>query len=280
MDEVAGKTAVVTGAGSGIGRALAGRFAAEGMRVVLADVQKDALEQAHAELRESGADAIAVRTDVRKLEDVQALERAAIQAYGKVHVLCNNAGVGSGGPVWEQTEGDWRWVIDVNLWGPINGVRTFVPGMLAHGEDGHIVNTASMAGMVAGPFMGPYNVSKFGVVALSETLYHDLRMAEAKIGVSVLCPGFVSTNIGESGRNRPGEYGEPAMRINQDEARASLFRQMLENGMPPPTLAGIVFDAIKEQRFYILTHPEMKPAIERRMKGILEEKSPGFEGFV
>jgi NAD(P)-dependent dehydrogenase (short-subunit alcohol dehydrogenase family) len=168
----------------------------------------------------------------------------------------------------------------VNLWGPINGVRTFVPGMLAHGEEGHIVNTASMAGMVAGPFMGPYNVSKFGVVALSETLFHDLRMANAKIGVSVLCPGFVNTNIGESGRNRPGEYGEPAVRINVNEDRAVMFRQMLENGMPPPTLAGIVFDAIKEQRFYILTHPEMKPAIERRMKGILAEQSPGFEGFV
>jgi short-subunit dehydrogenase len=152
--------------------------------------------------------------------------------------------------------------------------------MIAHGEEGHVVNTASMAGMVAGPFMGPYNVSKFGVVALSETLYHDLKMANAKIGVSVLCPGFVNTNIGDSGRNRPQEYGEPAMRINPDEERASMFRQMLENGMPPPVLAGKVFDAIKDQRFYILTHPEMKPAIERRMNNIMTEHSPDFEGFL
>lgn len=280
MNEFVGKTAVVTGAGSGIGRALAGRFAAEGMRVVLADVQQDALEQAHAELRESGADAIAVRTDVRKLEDLQALERAAVEAFGKVHVLCNNAGVGGGGPVWEATAGDWQWVLDVNLWGPIHGVRTFMPGMIAHGEEGHVVNTASMAGMVAGPFMGAYNVSKFGVVALSETLFHDLKIANANIGVSVLCPGFVSTNIGDSGRNRPDEYGEPAVRINPDDARAEMFRQMLANGMPPPELAGIVFEAIRKRRFYILTHPDMKPAIERRMNNILSEQPPDFAGFV
>jgi NAD(P)-dependent dehydrogenase (short-subunit alcohol dehydrogenase family) len=280
MNEFKGKTAVVTGAGSGIGRALAGRFAAEGMRVVLADVQEDALQQAHAELREQGVDAIAVRADVRKLEDVQALEHAAVEAFGKVHILCNNAGVGSGGPMGEWTEGDWEWVLGVNLWGVIHGVRAFLPGMIAHGEDGHVVNTASMAGMVAGPFMGPYNVSKFGVVALSETLYHDLRLANAKIGVSVLCPGFVNTNIGDSARNRPAEYGEPAMRVAEDDPRREMFRQMLASGMAPPQLAGIVFDAIKANRFYILTHPDMKSAIQQRMNNILSERQPDFQGFL
>jgi NAD(P)-dependent dehydrogenase (short-subunit alcohol dehydrogenase family) len=280
MKDFTGKTAVVTGAASGIGRALAGRFAAEGMRVVLADVQQDALDQAHAELRESGADAIAVRTDVRKLDEVQALERSAVEAFGKVHILCNNAGVGAGGPMWETTEGDWEWVLGVNLWGVIHGVRTFLPGMIAHGEEGHVVNTASMAGMVAGPFMGPYNVSKFGVVALSETLFHDLRMANANINVSVLCPGFVNTNIGDAARNRPPEYGEPTIRIEPGDARAEMFRQLMANGMPPPQLAGIVFEAICERRFYILTHPDMKPAIEQRMNNILNERSPDFQGFL
>jgi NAD(P)-dependent dehydrogenase (short-subunit alcohol dehydrogenase family) len=280
MKDFKGKTAVVTGAASGIGRGLAERFAEEGMRVVLADIEEAPLFEFEERLLERGVETIAVRTDVRALESIDELRARAVEAFGKVHVLCNNAGVGGGGLTWETRNEDWEWVLGVNLWGVIHGVRAFLPGMIAHGEDGHVVNTASMAGMIAGPFMGPYNVSKFGVVALSETLFHDLRIAGSKIGVSVLCPGWVNTRIGESSRNRPAELGPAPMMADPNSPLAARMREMLSSGMAPAELAGIVAEAIREQRFYILTHPEMKPGIERRFEAIMAEMEPPTLGFV
>lgn len=280
MQQFEGKVAVVTGAASGIGRALTERFAAAKMRVVLADVEEAPLREAEESLLERGVEALAVRTDVRKLESIEELHRRAIDAFGKVHVLCNNAGVGSGGLSWDSSNEDWEWVLGVNLWGVIHGVRTFVPGMIAHGEEGHIVNTASMAGMAAGPFMGSYNVSKFGVVALSETMFHELQMTGAKLGVSVLCPGFVNTRIGEAGRNRPAEFGAGVSLSDPDSPLATVMQTSIANGMPPSELAEVVFSAITDRRFYILTHAEMKPIIRTRMENILEERNPGSPGFV
>ncbi|MBI5289300.1 MAG: SDR family NAD(P)-dependent oxidoreductase [Chloroflexi bacterium] len=281
MQDFKGRTAVVTGAASGIGRALAERFGSAGMRVVLADVEEAPLREAEESLLERGVETIAVRTDVRKLESIEELHARAIEAFGKVHVLCNNAGVGSGGLTWQTANTDWEWVLGVNLWGVINGVRSFLPGMLEHGEEGHIVNTASMAGMVAGPFMGPYNVSKFGVVAFSETLFHELKLTGAKIGVSVLCPGWVNTRIGDSSRNRPEELpAAPLVPSEGGPQMQDVMRNLLASGMPPAELAEIVLRSVEERRFYILTHPDMKDAIRARFDAILEERDPGSTGFM
>jgi NAD(P)-dependent dehydrogenase (short-subunit alcohol dehydrogenase family) len=281
MKDFEGRTAVVTGAASGIGRAMAERFAAEKMNVVLADVQEDALDLVQRVMADAGASVIAVKTDVRRLDQVESLRDAAIDAFGKVHVLCNNAGVGAGALTWETTNADWEWVLGVNLWGVIHGVRAFVPAMIAHGEEGHVVNTASMAGMVAGPFMAPYNVSKFGVVALSETLWHDLRIANSKISVSVLCPGFVNTNIHDSVRNRPLELAnESPPAIPEVTDRGNMLRDLLATGMPPADLAEKVFECVRDDRFYILTHPDMKAGIELRFNAIMDEKAPPPTRFV
>ena len=207
MKDFKGKTAVVTGAASGIGRGLADRFAAEGMNVVLADVERGALDQAAREMTAAGATVLAVRTDVSKLADIEALAEKAYARFGAVHILCNNAGVGGGRGTWDSTQADWEWVLGVNLWGVINGVRTFVPKMLAGGEDGYIVNTASVAGLIAGAGGPSYTVSKFGVVGLSESMFYELQMAGGKIKVSVLCPALTNTRILEAGRNHPDGSG-------------------------------------------------------------------------
>jgi NAD(P)-dependent dehydrogenase (short-subunit alcohol dehydrogenase family) len=275
------KVAVVTGAASGIGRALADRFAAEGMRIVLADVEDDALQAAEGEMSEAGATVLAVRTDVARPEQVDALAKKAVERFGAVHIVCNNAGVGGGGLAWEQSLDDWQWVVGVNLWGVIHGVRAFVPRMLKQGEEGHIVNTASMAGLLAGPYMGAYNVTKFGVVALSETLHHELAMASGgKIGVSVLCPGFVNTNIHDSTRNRPSGRAPDVAPGSPEAAGRDAMRQLLASGMPPVEVAQQVFEAVRDRRFYVLTHHEFKPAILERANNIVEGRAPGSPGFV
>lgn len=272
MTEFKGRVAVVTGAASGIGRALAERFAEEGMKIVLADVEGPALEKAEAEMKADGADVLFVQTDVSKADDVAALAERTLSAYSKVDVLCNNAGIG--GPSWTISDADWRWVLGVNLWGVIHGVQTFVPIMMKNADGGHIVNTASMAAFTAVGGMAPYTVSKHGVVALSECLFHELERAGSSIKVSVLCPGWVNTGIGDSDRNRPGgpvpeEDIEPSVKhFNETVSQA------LESGLPPKEVAEQVFRALVDHTFYILPHPHWKPMIQARIDNVLHERNP------
>jgi NAD(P)-dependent dehydrogenase (short-subunit alcohol dehydrogenase family) len=278
MKDLEGKMAVVTGAASGIGLALARRFAAARMKVVLADIEAAPLAAAAEELSATGAQILAVRTDVCDAEQVAALADETERAFGPVHVLCNNAGVGGGGgALWAVSEADWKWTLDVNLWGVIHGIRAFVPRMLAHGEAGHVVNTASMAGLTATPSLGPYTVAKFGVVALSEVLAKDLDLAGAKLKVSVLCPAFVKTRIAESHRNRPAVPASARGEVPGAGQMASAIRAMVEQGIAPEDVAEQVLAAIHDERFYILTHPETKPAVAVRMKDVLEDRSPKID---
>jgi NAD(P)-dependent dehydrogenase (short-subunit alcohol dehydrogenase family) len=244
------KVAVVTGGASGIGLALARRFAAEGAHVVIGDIEAWALEAAVAELRDNGARAEGLVTDVTDPAQMQALADAAVQHFGGVHVFCNNAGVGAGGLSWEMPLSTWEWVVGVDLWGVIHGVRTFVP-LLIEQSEGYIVNTASVAGLVAAPFMGPYNASKHAVVGISETLHRELEMVAPHVKVSVLCPGWVNTGIAESARNRPLHLQDAA---EADADVASVLRGFIEKGMPPEEVAAKVRDAMREERFWILTH--------------------------
>lgn len=273
MREFRGKCAVVTGAASGIGRAMADAFAGEGMRVVLADIEPAALEQAAAGLRASGATVLAVPTDVSQAEQVQALADRATAAFGRVDVVCNNAGVALSGVTWEYTLADWQWLLGVNLWGVVHGVRTFVPLMLKQGGEGHIVNTGSIAGLTSNPFMSIYNVSKHAVVTLSETLQKELTLLGTQVRVSVLCPGFVNTRILESERNRPA-----ALRNAAATERHPTFQEMahsaLAAGLPPAEVAARVLDAVETGRFYVLTHPEFAPRVRERMEDILEGRTP------
>jgi NAD(P)-dependent dehydrogenase (short-subunit alcohol dehydrogenase family) len=266
-----GRVAVVTGAASGIGFALSERFAGEGMRVVMADVEGPALAEAADLLAGRGAEVLPVLTDVSSGEQVDALRDRALEAFGAVHVVCNNAGVaGLGRPVWEMSRRDWEWVLGVNLWGVINGIRAFVPVLLEQ-DAGYVVNTASLAGLTTG-ILGPYSVTKHGVVALSEGLHFQLAQRGAAVGVSVLCPGWVRTRIGESGRNRPADLeGPPEL----DTEQAAGLRQLLETGMEPSEVAGHVVDAIGAGRFYVLTHPEMNEGIRRRAEEVLAGGPPG-----
>jgi NAD(P)-dependent dehydrogenase (short-subunit alcohol dehydrogenase family) len=275
MQDFEGKVAVVTGAASGIGLALATRFAEEGMKVVLADVEEPALDAAVTRLRQQEHDVLGVLTDVSSEESVRQLASQVIDAYGKVHVVCNNAGVGgSRGLLWQSSPKDWQWLFGVNFWGVLYGVRAFVPIMLEQGEAGHVVNTASMAGMVPGA--GIYGVTKHAVVSLSESLYLHLQMIQAKVGASVLCPGFVSTNIASAERNRPTEL------VNQDEAPLSEFelaiaermRSSIAGGLPPADVAGMVLDAIREERFWITTTDEMDELVRTRLEGFLARRNP------
>jgi len=277
MKEFRNKVAVVTGAASGIGKAMAERFAAQGMRVVLADVEAGALAATEREVRTRGSGVIAVRTDVSRAAEVEQLAARAVEAFGTVHVLCNNAGVGSiGGLLSNQRLEDWEWTLGVNLWGVIHGIRTFLPIMLEHGEDGHIVNTASVAGLISGPFQIPYNVSKYGVVGLSEGLHRELALIGARIRVSVLCPGFVATRIMESERNRPAELPVPPLG-EAEIGYVEMMRRRIGDGLAPAEVARRVFEAISDERFYIITDPdEWKPFIRERMEDILGDRNPGI----
>jgi NAD(P)-dependent dehydrogenase (short-subunit alcohol dehydrogenase family) len=273
MKDFKDKVAVITGAASGIGRAIADRCLQEGMKVVLADVELEALMKTEASMKASGATVLAVPTDVSRARDVEALAQKTIEVFGAVHLLCNNAGVGTEAPIWESTMADWEWVMGVNLWGVIHGVRIFVPLMLAQDTECHIVNTASMAGLISGPGLGVYKVTKHGVVTLSETLHHELAERQAKIKVSVLCPGIVSTRIMESARNRPPQLASVPFGPSSGP-RWEALRRLIPTGMPPEQVADAVFKAVREGQFYILTHPESNEAVRSRMEDILEQRNP------
>lgn len=273
MEELSGKVAVVTGAASGIGLAMATNFLADGMSVVMADVESAALDAAASAL--DPAKVLPVVCDVSDMAQIESMRDQALERFGAVHVVCNNAGVAGGGPIWTQTRADWDWVLGVNLFGVINGITAFTPLLIEQGE-GHIVNTASVAGLISMPWGGTYNVSKHGVVTLSETLWADLQIAGAtNVGVSVLCPGWVQTRIHESGRNRPGiDGGAPPEATEEQAAMAAHVGSLIAEGLNPRQVADMVVDAVRTDRFYILTHPHWNGLISDRYDRILSGEGP------
>jgi NAD(P)-dependent dehydrogenase (short-subunit alcohol dehydrogenase family) len=274
------KVVVITGGASGLGREFANVAAREGMKLVLADVQRDALDRAVEELKAQGASVIAALCDVRKGEQVQALADAAVAEFGGVHLLFNNAGVGSGGLIWENTEADWEWVMGVNVWGVIHGVRIFTRLMLAAAAkdpsfEGHIVNTASMAGLLNAPAMGVYNVSKHAVVSLSETLYQDLQLVGAPIGASVLCPYFVPTGISQSHRNRPDDVRMTAGPTASQLAAQFMTDKAVSSGnVSAEEVAGITFKAIADGQFYIYSHPDALAGVRVNLESVVAGTNP------
>ncbi len=279
MKEFKGKVAVITGASSGIGRGIAERCVQEGMKVVLAGINETNLVKAQSELKSAGGTAISVPTDVSKRSDVELLARKTLDAFGAVHLLVNNAGIPGRMSTWEATWNDWEWVIGVNLWGVINGVKVFTPLMLAQNTECHIVNTSSFAGLMAGYPGAPYAVTKHAVVALSECLYLELEQRNARIKVSVLCPGNVKTNINDFERNRPvALQNEPAEIPAQAQEFRAFMNAFIEAGISPAQVADQVFEAIKQEKFYILTHPEFAPVIQMRMDSLLAGENPKNPG--
>jgi NAD(P)-dependent dehydrogenase (short-subunit alcohol dehydrogenase family) len=275
MKTFTGRVAVITGAASGLGRALAAAFGAQGLKLVLADVDEAALERAGGELRAQGIPVAAQPTDVSQGEAVERLARAALDAFGAVHIVCNNAGVAPLGVVWENAEADWRWALGVNLWGVIHGVRVFTPVLLRQGDEGHIVNTASVAGLIAPPGMGVYNVTKHAVVALTETLHHDLALRGAKVRCSVVCPAFFASGIADSDRSRPAGLRSDRAKTDEDRALDAMLHKATQSGrLSADDIAAAVLDAVRDERFYVLTHPRINGAIERRMRDILEGRAP------
>ena len=266
MQDLRGKTAFITGGASGIGLAMAEAFGHEGMNVMLADIEGGALEAAVAELRGKQIRAEGVRADVTSRDSLRAAALETIARFGKVHLVCNNAGVGAGGPFGEVPERDWDWIIDVNLKGVVYGMEVFEPLIASHGEGGHFVNTASMAGMVSPPMMEPYCATKFAVVAMSEGW--TAQLAGKNIGVSILCPGFVKTRIHESRRNRPDTYGADAREISP-EGQAISGADVL-GGIPTGPVAARVVEAVRDNDLYVFTHPEFKAIVEARFQRILE----------
>jgi len=257
------RVAVVTGGASGIGRAMAARFVADGMRVVIADIEQTALDATAAELGVEG-----VRTDVSDPDSVAALADAVVERHGAVHVVCNNAGVGGGGVISSLTLNDWKWVIDVNLWGVIHGIHFFLPHLLANDDGGHIVNTASMAGLTPWPGIGPYNATKYAVVGISETL--AIELSSTKVGVSVLCPGLVNTNIFSSQRNRPQELRNDT---RKPDARAASGEILQQRGLDPAVVADLVARAVQERTFWILTHPELLDVVDERHRRLMDARA-------
>ena len=274
-----GKTAVLTGAGSGFGLECARIGATLGMNLVLVDVQQDALDQASAEMKAAGAEVLAFRLDVSSADAMQAMSQAVFARFGAPNFVFNNAGVGSGGLIWENTVKDWEWVLGVNLWGVIHGVRLFTPMMLdAAAKDpawqGHIVNTASMAGLLTPPNMGVYNVSKHAVVSLSETLYQDLRLVSDQVGASVLCPYFVPTGISQSHRNRPAELATQKPTRSQLIGQAMTDKAVGSGKVTAAEVAHKVFDAMAADQFYIFSHPKALGNVQSRMDCIVQQANP------
>jgi len=281
MKQFTGGVAVITGGASGIGREFANTAASHGMKLVLADIQQDALDGAVAAFRAQDVDAIGVHTDVSRASDVQALADAAMQTFGQVNLLFNNAGVTSGGLVWEHTEQDWNWVLGVNLHGVVHGVRIFTPLMLAQAKKdenyrGHIVNTASMAGLITAPSQGIYNVSKHAVVALSEALHHDLELVTGQVHCSVLCPSYVQTNIGESDRNRPQSLvNATPLTTSQSVTRQSVLISLAAGDVTAQQVSQVTFDGIRERKLYIYPSPQSLSRVKMRMEDIIAQRNPG-----
>lgn len=281
MKDFSNRVAVITGGASGFGKEFA-RIAADlGMKLVLADVQEDALDATVAEFQARNVPVIGLRTDVSQAGQVQALADAAIEAFGQVNLLFNNAGVGAGGLIWENSERDWEWVMGVNLYGVVHGVRIFTPLMLAAAEkdpafEGHIVNTASMAGLLNPPAMGVYNVSKHAVVALTETLYQDLGLVTEQVRCSVLCPYFVPTGISQSQRNRPAGLANQAPPTRSQMVSQALSDKAVGSGkVTAAEVAQITFDAIRDESFYIYSHPQALAPVRQRFEDIVGQRNPG-----
>jgi NAD(P)-dependent dehydrogenase (short-subunit alcohol dehydrogenase family) len=268
MQELTGRVAVVTGAASGIGAGLARAFAEIGMKIVAADIELEPAQKLADALRGAGGEAIAVRTDVSQPADLEALAERAWDAFGGVHVLCNNAGVCQGGPIWEMTSEDWRWLLSVNFGGVINGCRAFVPRLLAEGGPAHIVNTASVGGFLTGGELGMYGTTKFAVVGYSESLAQELEPHD--IGVSILCPGWTHTRLGGAARNRPADLGEAP-------AKMDLILPGMAAGMDPLEVGRRTLRGIRENALYVFTHPEFKPIFELRFAKVLEALDRGTE---
>ncbi len=279
MKKFEGRTAVVTGAGSGFGLEVSRIAAGRGMNVVMVDVQADALARAAAELEKAGAKVLAQRVDVSSAAEMDALASATEQRFGAPHLVFNNAGVGAGGLIWENTVADWEWVLGVNVMGVAHGVRVFTPMMLAAaaadpGYEGHFVNTASMAGLLNPPNMGVYNVSKHAVVSLSETLYQDLRLVTDQIGASVLCPFFVPTGINDSDRNRPGAMAPQRPTKSQLIGKAMSDRAVGSGKVTAAAVAQFVFDAVEAGRFYVFSHPKALASVQTRLEDIMQARNP------
>mgnify|MGYP006196661931 CR=1 FL=1 len=267
MEKLKGKVAAVTGAGSGLGRAMALAFADEGMDLGLADISD--LSEVRRAVEAKGVKASTMKVDVSRAEDVQKF----CDSLDAVHMVCNNAGVSVAGAAWENSVDDWRWILGVNLWGVIHGVRAFAPRLIAQ-DEGHIVNTASVAGLISPPASGAYNVTKHAVVTLSESLHHDLRERNSRVGVSVLCPAYVPTGISDSERNRPADHKKGEFSKETLAKQAMLKKAVASGRLSADDVARAVLAAVKEERFYILTHPKIKGAIRARMEDILEERAP------
>jgi len=277
LTEFEGKVAVVTGAASGIGKAMCERFAGEGMKVVLADVENDALREAGRDIERHGVEVLTVRTDVAQPDQVSALAEATLDRFSKVHVVCNNAGVFAGGRIWDAIGTDWEWVLGVNVMGVLHGIRAFVPTMLEQNEPAHVVNTCSMAGLINMPLSGVYNVSKHAALSLTETLYHELQTVDTPVGVSALCPELIRTGIGRSERNRPAHLkrGDDEGTPEQEMVEAAI-KASIDTGLDPKAMADRVFEGIRNDTFYLLAEEggSWDRACQIRLDDIRERRNP------
>jgi NAD(P)-dependent dehydrogenase (short-subunit alcohol dehydrogenase family) len=275
MQDLAGKVAVITGAASGIGLALSRRLGADGMRVMMADVEEPALAAAAQGLVAEGIEVASTVTDVSDADSVDVLARATLRRFGAVHVVCNNAGVSRGGPAWDVPLPMWDWIVGVNIFGIVHGIRSFVPHLIAQGE-GHVINTASIGGMIAGPWMSPYHATKYAAIGVSESLYHELAAIGSPVGVSVLCPGSVRTRIHQAYRNWPARYGP--WQAPQDPPGLAEWRRAasaaVQSGTDPAVIATAVRDAIVSNRFWVLTHPEFGHLVLDKYRRVVEGRNP------